>query len=438
MQMGRVAIGVMGAFCLLWRTAVGVGATVSVSASAGTVAEGASLTLTCTVTPSTYVTQVVFSYEDGSSSDTVTSAPYQVAHAFNTPMDALTVTATVAYSNGDPNDQATTDVNVVGLSLSGSTAPRRASTVAYAARSNPVGKAISQFNWTYTAEGVTNSYTDYDTDNDDISYWSGKMVISGTLTVQATISGVACTKQVAVTVQPRTGWTLPISCAQDNNAVWGDEPTESQPLGMYRDRDSDEVGRLFVPQPTDGDFSSAVTLTRVSSGPCLDWWYVGASTLKCQRETVINQYIKYGGPAPQGSSDNFFDHNDTYCLYGDAADFVQAVMNHEYRGTPDTARSENGHHGRTENGVADAEIAGDPKVAIESLAARSSANLQSLVDVTVESTETNLGSYALDESWSVSGPNWGAGANALGSGLHACWISFGLGWTDCNSEPEDF
>jgi len=411
-------------------------ADVTVSSSADVIAVGNSATLTCTVTPSTYVSRVTFSYEDGAPSQEDTSAPYEVQRTFNVAMDDLTVTATVEFSDGSPTQQATVDVDVVGLALSGSTSPSRGWSVAYTARSDPQGKVIDLFEWSYTAGGVVNTWSDYDLDNNDVSTWAGKMVISGTLSVQAVVCGVTCTKTVSVTIAPRN-WSTPQSCNVDNESDWGSEPTASAVMGENRDRESNDKLRYFVPQANDGDFSQAFSVSGVTSGPCQGWWYVSGSTLVCQRETVINKYIKAGGPAPAGASQNFYDRNAEVCLDDLMDEFVQAVGNHEYRGTPATARSEEGHYGRIENGIYDAEIAGDPRKAAEGLLARSSASLWSLINLTVEDVEDDLHAYAGGESWSADGPNWG-GPDALGSGLRSTWNPGSQTWSDCVNGVEKF
>lgn len=435
MHIRRGTICATAALILLWGVAVGAGATVSLAGDATAVAEGGEITFTCTIAPTTNVSRVTFSYADGSRSEVQTTAPFEVTHAFGTPMAALTVTATVSYSNGDADQEATTDVGVVGLTLSGSASPTRGYSVMYMATANPAGTSVTQFDWTFASGGFANTYTDYDADHNGISSWFGKMVVSGTLTVQATIGGVACSKQMAIDVAPRGGWELPLSCAQDNEPDWGDEPTELAGPSQSRDRDSNNPFLFLVPQPVQGDFGSAVSLTRVTSGPSKDWWYVSASSLACSRETVINKYIKSGGPAPAGALENFFDRNNLYCLAGTADTFVQAVKNHEFRGTPAIVRSENGHYGRTEKAVSDVVIAGDPKLTIESLTDRDGANLQSRIDDTIGHVESLLRDFVIDESFGASGPNWG-GVGALGLGGHAAWL--GSGWTECSSAPFNF
>ncbi|MBN1489500.1 MAG: hypothetical protein JXA69_06230 [Phycisphaerae bacterium] len=412
-----------------------VGATVELSASAAAVGEGGSLTFTCTVTPSTYVSKVTFSYEDGSASDEDTTSPYQVSHEFSTGMTDLTVTATVTYSNDDPDGGDDVDIDVVGLMLLGGTSPIRGWNTYYIARSKPTGLSVSQYDWSYVASGVTNTRTD--TSGSSISIWSGKMVVSGALTVGATISGVYCSEQLVVGVQDRSGWDLPISCATDNESGWGDVPEAGAEFGQNRDESSDSKGALFVPQATDGDFSDAVTLSEVTSGPCEDWWYVGGSSLECDRETVINKYIKAGGPPPDGADDNFYDYNNENCIVDDMADFVQAAKNHEYRGTPAAEKSEEGHQGRIENGIDNTGIAGDPKVSVEQLVAQSDASLQGLVNDVVETLEDDLYNYALTENWSWFGPNWGS-FGSLGAGTHARWFVGSETWSDCDSGPGNF
>lgn len=411
--------------------------TVTLTSNIGTVAEGGSITFTTTVTPSTYVTKVILSYEGGGS-DEDTSYPYVINHTFNTPMDNLTVTATVKYSDSTPDGSATLDVNVVGLQISGGTTPTRGTTITYQAQSNPAGKAIDQFNWSYAWTingGGSNTFQDNDTDNDNKSNWSGRMVLSGTLTCSATISGVNCQKSLSISITARS-WPIAITCAQDNESDWGPVPITSAELGKNRDRDSNVNGYIFVPRNSSNDFSPARTLAQATSGPCNGWYYVSSSTLKCQRETVINRYIKLNGPLPSGASVNFYDANNNVCFV--ASDFVQAVKNHEYRGTPDTAKSSEGHQGRIERSLLD--LGYDAKQHIESLVHQSSSSLSAAVDSTIVGDEDNVSSFALsEEDMDALGPNWGDDAGSLGYGGNNRWVTGSNYWTSgCANGPLNF
>ncbi len=393
--------------------------TVELTSDKTKVAEGGNVGFTVTVTPGTYVTRVTLTYEGETGEDEDTVAPYQFTHTFNTPMNNLTVTATAEYGNGDPDDTDTLDIDVIGISLYGNTNPTRAWPTSYVARSNPAGKEIDQFNWSFVPNGGTEkTFVDYDADDNDVSVWAGRMVIGGSLSVSATIEGVDCSKQKPITINPRAGsmWTMPLSCATDNEPGWGNPVTTTGgfAFGQNRDEASDEPDRIMIPQETDGDFSDAYTLTKVTSGPCEGYWYVSSTVLEIDRETVINKYIKSGGAPPEEGADNWFDHNDQHCV--DAAAFVQAVNNHEYRGTPPAEKSEEGHQGRIEKGV---DIYGDPRANMESMVGTNKTILEADVEVMIENTEDDISGFADDGPWAwTDGPNWG-GEGSLGSGPHA-------------------
>jgi hypothetical protein len=408
--------------CLTARTE---GAAVSISPSTSTVAQGGSIVFTVSVQPGTYVQQVAVTYQGEAGQDVGTSAPFQTTHTFSTAADGLVVTATVTYSNGDPPGQATATVNVSGLTISGSVTPVRAYTITYGVQSNPPGKSLSQINWTYAWTGGSNT-------SQGSASWTGKMVVGGTLTVSAVVSGVTAQASKFVAISPRS-WPVPITCAQDNDPGYGDVPTVLAELGANRDRDSDVGCYLFTPRNGSSDFTPARSLSQVPSGPCAGWWYVLSSTLKCQRETVINRYIKSDGPVL--GSTNFYGANAN-CFSTSAADFVQAVKNHEYRGTPDTPKSLGGHQGRIEKSILD--YLYDPKRAIEALTNRNQSSLSVSVETAILGAEAEIQYFAMDEVYMETwGPNWGSG-EGLGTGQHSCWDDQGLGWTDCVNNPDTF
>jgi hypothetical protein len=413
-------------------------AVVSLTSNFSTVAAGGNITFTVTVTPNTYVSSVSLAFEGESGPADDTTPPYVFVHQFNTPMNSLTVTATVRYSNSDPDGHATLDVDVVGLRIAGSATPTRGWVTTYQAESNPAGRPIDRFDWTFQWSGGSNSYEDDDQDADDRSTWTGKVVVSGTLRCDAVVAGVSVQKSLSVVVRART-WPIPITCAQDNEPDWGEEPEENASLTAHRDRDSDLRQYIFVPQSTEGDFSNARVLSEVTAGPCYGWWYVSSSTLKCQQETVINRYLESGGPLPQGATTGFYDINDSACFAPDysTADFLQALANHEYRGTPDTFKSLEGHHGRLEKAILD--LSHDAKAIIESLVARNSEDLAASVDDAIEYHQDLVFTYKTDESYmSTYGPNWGMGVGAIGWGWNSRWDPATASWTDCVNGPSDF
>lgn len=401
------------------------GATVSITPATSTVARGGGITFTVTVEPATYVQGVSVTYQGESGQDVGTGVPFYATHTFNSPADNLVVTARVTYSNGDPDGQATATVSVVGLVISGSANPPRAWSTGYAVQSNPSGKALSQINWTYSWSDGSNTYQNSAT-------WSGKMVVPGTLVVTAVVSGVAAQASKPVAITPRS-WPISITCVQDNDPDYGDPPIPWVELGSNRDQNSHYSNYFFAPRNGDTDFSPARTLSQVTSGPCAGLWYVASSTLKCQRETVISRYVKPGGPVLGAT--NFYAANAN-CFSSSVDDFIQALKNHEYRGTPDTPKSWGGHQGRTESAIID--LSCDPRQRIEALTDRNPSNLSETINATINSDEMTVIDYATDELYMETwGPNWGSG-NGLGCGDHSSWDDSTSAWTDCVTGPSKF
>jgi hypothetical protein len=413
------------------------GATVTLSSDTSAVESGGTIYFTVTVSPDTYVDQVALSYQGITGQDIDTTSPYEFSRRFDDCQLDLTVTATVSYTNADPDDQDQIDVDVVDLKLYGVSTATRGAYASFMAESLPAGQAIADFSWSYSWGAGQNNFYDPDTDDDDRSIWAGYLVVAGPVTCTATVAGVSVGVNWPLTLTARN-WETPITCAQDNESAWGDVPTPTASLGQHRDKDSDVGSYVFVPRDGSNDWSSAVTLTQVSGGPCDGWWYVSSTTLKCERETVINRYIKSGGPTLGGK--NFHAVNgpsEKDCFTTDPDDFIQAVKNHEYRGTPETEKSIEGHHGRMEKSIRDDDR--DARQHIESLTATSQALLLSNVNVTIGQQEDAINDYAGDDTYMFTyGPNWGADPGALGDGWNARWNSVGSYWTDCVNGPLDF
>ncbi len=322
----------------------------------------------------------------------------------------------------------------VGLTISGNFNPTRGGTASYVVESNPPGLPIDQFNWTYSWSGGSNTYQDDDANADDKSVWSGRMVVDGTLSCSAVVSGTSVSASMPVTISPRL-WTTPITCVEDNEPDWGSEPVANAQLGGNRDRDSDTLD-VFVPRDLDGYWNSAFTLAQVPTGPCQGWWYVSSSTLKCQRETVINRYIKDDGPTLGGA--NFAESNTTLdCFTSSAADFLLAVMHHEYRGTPATAKSLEGHFGRIEKAILD--DGHDAKKGIEPLTAGSQAALRVSVNNAITADDWAVADFGYNETYMTNyGPNWGIDAGSLGAGQSSRWNPDSSSWTGCVNVPINY
>ncbi len=413
---------VCGWACL---SAVVQAGTVSIVPSSSTVAQGGSVIFSVTAEPAAYVQQVVVTYQGESVQDVSTTVPFSTAHTFNTPADGLVVTATATYSNGEPEAQSTATVDVVGITLLGPDAPLRGWPTSYKVQSNPIGKPLNDINWTYVWAGGLNS-------SQGNSVWSGMMVLSGVLTVRVTVSGFMLETSKNISVVPRN-WSTAISCVQDSDPDYGDIPTYYAELGCNRDIRSHYSSYLFVPRNGPTDFSPSFTLAEVRSGPCAGRWYVASSTLRCERETAINRYIKADGPVLGNA--NFYGANAN-CFSSSPAHFVQAVKNHEYRGTPDTPQSLGGHQGRIENAVIG--YGYDPKRWIEPLVAENQYVLRLIANDTISNCESDIIFFVANELYMITyGPNWGSG-DALGTGQHSVWDDLFMMWTDCLYGPDSF
>lgn len=410
---------------------------VSLSASAVGVQIGGEITFTATTDETDTVVKVTFSYQGTGDTDEVTTPPYQVTKSMDwATMEDLTVTATFDFENiSDQSD--TVDVDVVDITLIAPTQPFRGTTVAFVARTDPTGLSVSSWDWEYDTALLNNSTTD-ESDSDDLSTWGGRIVISGTVSVDATLLTVACTQSLEISVQNRAGvgWNTPINCVEDNEPLWG-APLfgYNEPLGQIRDEDSD-VHHIIVPQTSTGDWSDGVTVAQVPSGPNAGLWYVVSECLVIDQETVINRYMKSGGPPPEPGATTFFAYNDAGCISGDMADFVTAVEHHEYRGTPPVSESLEGHFGRMEYHLENGP--GHPGVAVEALVDTSSAALLDEINDTVGFIETSIDGFTTDGSWSDAGPNWG-GDGALGSGKHTRYdVIAGQYYSGCTFGPDHF
>jgi plastocyanin len=141
-----------------------------------------------------------------------------------------------------------------------------------------------------------------------------------------------------LTVVPRNGWVVPIDFASDNEKNWGTLPTTTtrQFFGQNRDRKSDAPDAIFTPSvPAGGRWEDGYKTAQVKDigGPDNGYWYVKSSTFRIDRESVINQYIKKNGPAPEHRQPNWFRYNSNTILSPSAQPFVDACINHEGMGS---------------------------------------------------------------------------------------------------------
>ena len=411
-------------------------AAVTLTAGDTGVQRGGELTFTATTDETDPVVKVTFSYQGSGDTDEVSTPPYQIIKSMDwATMENLTVTATFDFEN-IPDQSDTVDVDVVDITLIAPTQPFRGTAVTFVARTDPTGLSVSSWDWEYDTALLDNGTTD-ESNSDDLSTWGGRIVISGTVSVEATLVGVACTKSLEISVRNRAGvgWNTPIDCVEDNEPLWG-APLfgYNEPLGQIRDEDSD-VHHIIVPQTSTGDWSDGVIVAQVPSGPNAGLWYVVSECLVIDQETVINRYMKSGGPPPEPGATSFFAYNNAGCISNDMADCVTAVEHHEYRGTPPAVKSLEGHFGRMENRL---DAIGHPGLAVEPLVDTTEAGLLAAANDTVEFIEASIDGFTTDGSWSDAGPNWG-GEGALGSGKHTRYdVITGAYYTGCTFGPDHF
>jgi len=408
---------------------------VSLTASGTGVQIGAELTFTATTDEADPVVKVTFSYQGTGDTDEVATPPYQIAKGMDwTTMENLTITATFDFEN-IPDQSGTVEVDVVDITIFAPTRPFRGTTVTFVARTDPTGLSVASWDWAYETVLLDNEMTDTD-DSDDLSTWRGRIVFSGTVSVEATLLDVPCTKSLGISVRNRAGvgWNTPIDCVEDNEPLWG-APLfgYNEPLGEIRDKDSNVI-HIIVPQTSTGDWSDGVVVGQVPAGPNAGLWYVVSESLVIDQETVINRYMKSGGPPPEPGATNFFAYNDAGCISSDMADFVTAVEHHEYRGTPPTPESLEGHFGRMEVELDTGP--GHPGVAVEPLVETTEAELLVEINVAVGFIEGAIGGFTADGSWSDAGPNWG-GEGSLGSGKHTRYdVMAGDYYAGCTFGPD--
>jgi hypothetical protein len=162
-----------------------------------------------------------------------------------------------------------------------------------------------------------------------------------------------CFSTLTLSVGVRTGntWKTTPSLAPDNEPTWGALPTveaaAGPPPGVVFGEERDQTSNLGViirPNPfVPGEvFSNGYNTGQVNdpAGPNHEYWYIKDTSLFIERETVINQYIKSGGPPPALGQLNFYNYNNGRCI--NSANFVRAVMGHENSGANSNAT---GHYG---------------------------------------------------------------------------------------------
>lgn len=165
---------------------------------------------------------------------------------------------------------------------------------------------------------------------------SAKILESCSVTVTVTDSAAtsaSASKTVAITVQKRE-WNVVHTTSDDTWSGWG-----SFPFGVRGDNiNANNSTGVPIIGETDNDWDQQITKTQVSdsNGPFDHYWYNSTHTLRVERETRINQYLK--GQVSGASfnwvalQDNFAANPGTYSPVIDANAVLDGVKAHENQG----------------------------------------------------------------------------------------------------------
>jgi hypothetical protein len=149
-------------------------------------------------------------------------------------------------------------------------------------------------------------------------------------------------------------------------------------------------------------------------GPNHGKYYIFAATVATACETVINKYIKAGGPLPDPSAPrNWYDQNTgpsglncfgTPGSPGPGSLFVERIKMHENLGfTTAPNGGGSGHQGQLKHAV---EVLGnDPRKAIEDNIADSEQTLKSATNIELGTVDASLGAFR-GNHLNIDGFNW--------------------------------
>jgi len=241
------------------------------------------------------------------------------------------------------SDQHVRKLTIVSLEITaplagGNVTMMRAMATQIMATIKPADYTPHHYEWVFTggAGGTRNTGA---TPNTTITMVDGDNAYTVTARAYKDASTVLCEdrKNIAVTARTGAAWSVTPAVAADNEAGFG-SPPGFVVLGQERDRVSNVPTAIIIPNPAIAgqNYQDGYVRMQVmdANGPNHQYWYVSSTTLAIDRETVINRYIKAGGPLPAaGAPRNFFAEQNSLgapCLSGAAV--LTCVQNHENAG----------------------------------------------------------------------------------------------------------
>jgi len=255
-------------------------------------------------------------------------------------------------------------------------------------------------NWEFNGD------VDASNPNHTVRTWSGIIVQGGTASCEVDLPGdpdpITCTVSNEITIDPRSGWSLTPTFADDNEPNWGenDYPGDGVQFGAHRDRESDE-NWIIGPRNASNEFKDAYDCNEVSSGPNKGVWYIGSSTVQIDNESVINMFIKPGATDyPDPPNEGWYEHNAAEGV-DNIGGLPDGIRNHEGYGTDGNGK---GHQALIEDEEDDP--GNDAVEAIEDNIAESNTALETLTEGEIGAIELTL-KIATMESKISAGDNWG-------------------------------
>ncbi len=171
-----------------------------------------------------------------------------------------TVTLIVTDDRGVESDVATLNIRVIELTLESPATVTRGETATYTATVKPDGLEPT-FTWEFTEEHEGEDGPPISEDTGTTNTWSGQMVVSGTITVTATVNGVPFSKKKITPVDNRS-WSDDYPPLPTTNNGQGTLPVDP--------RRYDDLGHTHFTSP---DVDVNIT-PPVTGGPNRGWMFV--------------------------------------------------------------------------------------------------------------------------------------------------------------------
>ena len=171
----------------------------------------------------------------------------------------------------------------------------------------PADFEIDHVEWIFTggAGGTRDTGTALNT---TITMVDGTNAYTVEVRVYSNATEVACMdkKNIAVVNRGGNAWATTPTVALDNEPNFGAVPDPPFVLGQERDKDSNVPNAIIVPNPAIGGqkYDDGYVTKQVNdpNGPNHQFWFIDSTTLKIDRETVINRFIEQAGPKPAAAA----------------------------------------------------------------------------------------------------------------------------------------